>query len=72
MGYPTYWHARGYGLFAANPLGVKDFTKGARSLDHQLSEGESLTFFYRIIVASGAHPEDDVLNEYADDFARKY
>ena len=20
-GYPTYWHARGYGLFAANPLG---------------------------------------------------
>ena len=23
-GYPTYWHARGYGLFAANPLGQKD------------------------------------------------
>ncbi|MCX6225173.1 MAG: PmoA family protein [Bacteroidia bacterium] len=26
--YPTYWHARGYGLFAANPLGWSDFTKG--------------------------------------------
>src|SRR5450759_4362362 len=25
--YPTYWHARGYGLFAANPLGAKDFTQ---------------------------------------------
>ncbi len=23
-GYPTFWHARGYGLFAANPLGRKD------------------------------------------------
>jgi hypothetical protein len=24
-GYPTYWHARGYGLFAANPLGRSIF-----------------------------------------------
>ena len=24
--YPTFWHARGYGLFAANPLGEKIFT----------------------------------------------
>lgn len=23
--YPTFWHARGYGLFAANPLGEKIF-----------------------------------------------
>ncbi len=23
VGYPTYWHARGYGLFAANPLEEK-------------------------------------------------
>ena len=27
-GYPTYWHARGYGLFAANPLGQKIFSTG--------------------------------------------
>src|SRR6266481_3412385 len=25
-GFPTYWHARGYGLFAANPLGQKIFS----------------------------------------------
>ena len=25
VGYPTYWHARGYGLFAANPLGQSVF-----------------------------------------------
>ena len=27
-GYPTYWHARGYGLFAANPFGPKAFSNG--------------------------------------------
>lgn len=26
INYPTYWHARGYGLFALNPLGEKVFT----------------------------------------------
>ena len=29
--YPTYWHARGYGLFSANPLGAKDFTQGKKN-----------------------------------------
>ena len=24
--HPTTWHARGYGLFAANPFGLRDFT----------------------------------------------
>ena len=31
VNYPTYWHARGYGLFAANPLGryaIGDKTSG--------------------------------------------
>ena len=28
-GFPTYWHARGYGLFAANPLGQKIFQREA-------------------------------------------
>jgi hypothetical protein len=27
-GHPTHWHARGYGLFAANPFGAKAFTNG--------------------------------------------
>ncbi len=31
--YPTYWHARAYGLFSANPLGVKDFTKGKKRIE---------------------------------------
>ncbi len=35
-GYPTYWHARGYGLFAANPLGWSDFTKGKETFNFTL------------------------------------
>ena len=51
LGYPTYWHARGYGLFAANPLGQEIFSEGAEVLNASLSSGESLTFKYRIVVS---------------------
>ena len=72
ISYPTYWHARGYGLFAANPLGAKDFTKEKEVLDYSLPAGESLTFKYRIIISSGAHLTDAEINAYADAFAGKY
>lgn len=52
-GYPTYWHARGYGLFAANPLGQKIFSQGRQSLNFRLKKGQSATFHYRIVVAAG-------------------
>ncbi len=51
--YPTYWHARGYGLFAANPFGAKDFTKGATTLNFTLQPGEKATFRFRILIYSG-------------------
>jgi hypothetical protein len=53
VGYPTYWHARNYGLFAANPLGQKVFSNGKEALDFQLKKGQSTTFRYRIVIASG-------------------
>jgi len=52
-GYPTYWHARGYGLFAANPLGQKVFSNGKIALNLHLAKGESVTFRYRIVIATG-------------------
>jgi len=52
-GYPTHWHARGYGLFAANPLGVKVFTNGKSELNHSLRTGESMTLRYRVAFAAG-------------------
>ncbi len=53
IGYPTYWHARGYGLFAANPLGQKIFSNGKENLQFTLKKGQSATFRYRIVIAGG-------------------
>ena len=58
VGYPTYWHARGYGLFAANPLGQKEFSKGKEILDFKLPAGKSVTFRYKVLINSGNHLSD--------------
>ena len=71
IGYPTYWHARGYGLFSANPLGVKDFTGGKEELNLSVAPGESITFRFRLVVASH-HLTDAEINGLADDFAAEY
>lgn len=67
--YPTWWHARGYGLFAANPLGAKDFTKNEISADFKIPADNSVTFRYRIVISSGQHLTDEVINDFADQFA---
>ena len=51
--YPTFWHARGYGLFAANPLGEKIFTNGKSEKNLRLKKGESVTFSFRIVIDNG-------------------
>lgn len=53
VGYPTYWHARDYGLFSANPLGQKIFSNGKETLNFVLEKGKSVTFRYRIVIHSG-------------------
>ena len=53
-GYPTHWHARGYGLFAANPLGQKELSNGKEVLDFAIDAGKSATFRYRVLVVSGS------------------
>ncbi len=69
VGYPTYWHARGYGLYAANPLGVKVFTEGKEELNYKLPAGKSVTFRYRIVVASQTLSDTEI-NRLATDFAK--
>lgn len=65
VGYPTYWHARGYGLFAANPLGQKEFSKGKEVLDYKLPKGESVTFRYKVLIHSGDHlTDEEVVSEF--------
>jgi hypothetical protein len=51
-GFPTYWHARGYGLFAANPLGQKIFSNGKEELNFSLAPHASVIFRYRIVISS--------------------
>jgi len=70
VGYPTYWHARDYGLFAANTLGQKVFSKGENELNFSLKKGKSVTFKYRLVVASG-FLSDDQINKLADLYATR-
>ncbi|UEG52468.1 PmoA family protein [Mucilaginibacter daejeonensis] len=70
--YPTFWHARGYGLFAANPLGEKIFTNGASAKNLTLEPGQSVTFKYRVIVSNGNRALTPTqLNAEAKSFAKK-
>ncbi len=52
--HPTYWHSRAYGLFAANPFGLKEFT-GDKTQDGSLTvePGKSVRFRYRVVIHEG-------------------
>ncbi|MCF2488726.1 PmoA family protein [Dyadobacter sp. CY347] len=69
VGYPAYWHARGYGLFAVNPLGMKALSNGKETLNFKLKKGESTTFRYRLVIAS-EHLKDEAINAIAADYAK--
>jgi hypothetical protein len=64
VGYPTYWHARGYGLFSANPLGQSIFSEGKETLNFSLESGESTTFRYRTLIVSGETDAAKIEQEY--------
>jgi len=52
--YPTRWHVREYGLFAANPFGLKDFIgKSDADGSYTLDEGASITVRYRMLFHLG-------------------
>jgi len=72
LNYPTFWHARGYGLFAANPLGEKIFTNGKSEKNLTLKPGESVTFRYRIVIENGkGTPTSAGLNKMAAEFSEE-
>jgi len=65
-GFPTYWHARGYGLFAANPLGQKIFSNGKQELNFSIAPGQSATFRYRILISSEISTSEKSEADYKD------
>jgi hypothetical protein len=71
VGYPAYWHARGYGLFAVNPLGRKVFSNGKEELNFSLAPGKSVTFRYRIIIHSGDFLTKEKMDTIADEFGKQ-
>jgi hypothetical protein len=59
--HPVRWHARAYGLFAANPFGLAVFTgdktqNGAVSIN----PGQSLRYRYRVIIHPGGVGDADI------------
>ncbi len=67
-GYPTYWHARDYGLFAANPLGRDNFDPRQPAMNYTLNQGDTATFRYLVVFYPRAVTAAE-LNREADAFA---
>jgi len=65
--YPTYWHARDYGLMTANPFGISHFQpeSGERG-DWTLPARKTLTFRYRIYMHRGDAAMGHVRDKYLD------
>jgi Family of unknown function (DUF6807) len=52
--HPTYWHARPYGLAAANPFGIREFTNDPeQDGSWTIPQKKSVTFRYRVIIHHG-------------------
>ena len=69
--HPTTWHARAYGLVAANPFGLHDFKdepKGAG--DFKVAKGDAVRFRYRFVFHSGDAESGKIAQHY-DAFAIK-
>jgi hypothetical protein len=60
--YPTYWHARDYGLFSLNPFGQQAFDPNAAENLTNLKPGDKLTFRWRVVI----HPGDAASAGLAD------
>jgi len=63
--HPTYWHARAYGLFAANPFGARDFT-GIKEQDGSLTvePKETVRFRYRVVIHAGDSRAANIAERY--------
>ena len=65
--FPSWYHVRGYGLFAVNPFGIKDFAPQDK-LDGSatLQKGETLTFRYRLLIYDGELSAEQIAPLYED------
>lgn len=65
--HPTYWHARAYGLLAANPFGIREFTHDRRrDGSDTIPSGGSLTLRYRVFIHHGDYKQAKVAKAYRE------
>ncbi|MEO6924281.1 MAG: PmoA family protein [Acidobacteriaceae bacterium] len=63
--HPTYWHARGYGLLAANPFGLSFFLHDPKQDgSYTVSAGKSINFQYRVFIHDGNYKQAHVAEQY--------
>ena len=63
--HPTTWHAREYGLVAANPFGLHYFDGGPKGRgEFKLQKGKSTTFKYLLVIHVGDEREADIASRY--------
>jgi hypothetical protein len=63
--HPTTWHAREYGLVAANPFGLHAFQgKPLGAGAHKLRRGDSIQFRYRLLFLRGAAESKEIEAAY--------
>ena len=63
--YPTHWHVRTYGLFAANPFGLHDFYNSKeKDGSHTIKPGETMTLRYRVIFHKGDEQEGKIADRF--------
>jgi hypothetical protein len=63
--FPTRWHVRDYGLFAANPFGLKEFPGGGNG-GCTLEAGKELPLHYRMILHKGDEKEAGLASAYEE------
>lgn len=64
--HPTYWHARGYGLLAANPFGLSFFLRDPKQNgSYTLPAGKSINFQYRVFIHDGNYQQAHVAEQYS-------
>jgi hypothetical protein len=64
--HPTTWHARDYGLVAANPFGWHDFLQmPAGSGDWNLGAGEELRLRYRLLMFAAPFDREQIKDFYS-------
>ena len=73
VNFPTFWHARGYGLFAANPLGQRVFVKSRGNPDAEpfalsLEPGKSALFAFRLVLYDGSRTAEEI-EKHFEEFA---